>query len=227
MGVDESRMGTIPFAVSVAFEGDAPDGPVNMRRLTPEVERALGYAHNEVKEKINEGRRQRVLESVVIRSRQGDQNAMAIIMGIQSQAKAGNKRAIESEKTLKKVIRHNPPKVIAQFGFDASDTPYVSAATIVVKGPSMSPSALYHKLAEGQDLSHFRFAIAKAVETALKPAFFLGYKSGSEQKAPKERDARCMYMLGHVVACARQLQDFRKTEDIKKHFPVSAWELGE
>jgi hypothetical protein len=197
-----------------------------MRRLSPHIERALGYAQNEVKEKIEENRRQHILESIVIRSRQGDQNAMALIMGIRQQAKVGNKRAVESLKLLKKIIRLNPPREVGPFGFDA-ETPYINAATIVVRGPSMPSGMLYHLLAEGPDLKRFRFAICKAVESELLPAFFQGYKSGTTEKAPQDREQKTMYLLGHVVACAQQLQDFRLTGDIKRHFPTAAWELGE
>lgn len=230
MGVDESHAGTVPFAVTVAFEGEAPQGPLNMRRMPDNVKRALGYAQREVRQRIYVGRQQRMVESIVTRARQGDQNAMAIIMGMREQAKRGNKRAQASLKLLKKVIKQQPARSITTFGYAAivKHNSIESAATIVVNGPSLKPGHLYHILADNYDLSKFRFALCRAIESELLPSFFLGYKRGNRSDVPSDSEHADMYRLGNTLACAKQLQDFRAhTGPISQFFPIAGWELGE
>jgi len=237
MGVDESPAGTVPFTVTVSFEGEAPQGPLNMRRMTENLQHALGLAQREVRGKVIRGRRERMIESIMIRARQGDQNAMALIMGMREQAKRGNKRAQASLSLLRRIIRQRPAKRNVSFGFEekpavkllpAPKSIVESAASIIVNGPTMKPGALYHVLANNYNLKKFRFALWHALEPELRPAFFRGYKRGDSLNVPTDLDEADAYRLGNTLACAKQLQDFRAhTGRISDYYPVAGWELGE
>lgn len=118
VGVAETKLGPVPFAVSVPVEWPT-EGPVDVSGEIPEpISSALTAARPVIKANVDEGRQRLTVENLVLRARQWDQNALAMLGGIRERAEGGDERAILSMRYCREFIRRNPPNKNVVFGVE-------------------------------------------------------------------------------------------------------------
>lgn len=233
MGVDDSQMGPVPFAVAVSVEGEAPEGPVDLNETPSNVADALLAARQNIKGELTKGRIKLIAESLVLRARQGDQNAMAMMAAVRTNAAKGNERAKFTLQLMKGFARHRKPDV--SFGLDQlkSENPYERNAAIVAYGPTLELDKLYLMLANGPDLKVARDEICRAIEPSLQGSFVIAYKLCRDPtkltRVSKafSREERDVARVGFIVGRAHILQSVRNGGKISLLSEPAGWELGE
>jgi len=183
-----------------------------------------------------------VAADVVERARQGDQNAMAVIVMVAKKAKEGNARAQVAFQSLKKYILSHPPgfkklpkanREAFVFLKAANHESDFGAMTEIIPtvGRGVEPACgAAVVLANGQMLDKPRLtAISDA--TGAKKAFVTGFRRGGRtnlnkvlSQIPKE-EMRAFY-IGWIVGFARGIQACREGASFGM-WPDVAWELGE
>lgn len=161
--------------------------------------------------------------TLVRRSRNGDQNAMAIIALVRDNAKAGNLQAILTAKIMKQYIDTHPVTA------DTLDMGYDD----MVPAPAASPHADTTKatairLAQGPKLDTARvtgFLRAAGFGAEEVSSFKHGY-AGRPMRNPDPRIQRAN-KFGAMVSHARKLQEIQAGGSVSKFDPMIGWELGE
>lgn len=89
MGVCESELGPVPFTYHCSINGDVQDGPVNLsdESTNPAVITAIEESKGAIMKTIEDEKMKTGAEQLVLRARQGDENAMAMLTEIGSAAK--------------------------------------------------------------------------------------------------------------------------------------------
>lgn len=110
MGVKSTPIGTVPFSYQGAVDGSVPDGPIDLfSKEHPEtVLKAVEEAKRPIMSAVAGEAMKMGAESLVERSRSGDQNAMAILTLVAENAEKGNKRAKHALKLVKDYIGKHP-----------------------------------------------------------------------------------------------------------------------
>jgi hypothetical protein len=160
-------------------------------------------------------------ENLVLRARQGDQNAMAIICLVRKQA-SRNGKARHAFKQIHQYIKENPPT--NSFGQDvaAKTRPVVFRACIeLANGPPLTNSRIEDIAAsfgEEKERKLFLFGVVKFRNGKLIDN--LTKKVGAEGKPILE--------LAKSVGTARSIQNVRRPNSVISNYsPMVGWELGE
>jgi len=160
--------------------------------------------------------------TLVRRSRNGDQNAMAIIALVRDNAKAGNLQAILTAKIMKQYIDTHPVTIdTLDMGYDDMVPTPTAPATDNTKATAI-------KLAQGPKLDASRvssFLHAAGFGAEEVASFKHGY-AGRPMRNPDPRIQRAN-KFGAVVSHAHKLQAIQAGGAVSKFDPMIGWELGE
>jgi hypothetical protein len=236
MGVADLRSGPVPFTYSTALETPVEEGPIDFgaEELPPEIEAALMKGQGKIKRVIDIERVKLGAEELVIRSRQGDQNAMAILGAISQNAKGGNKRAQLAFKAVHNYIRSHPPS--ADFAGDSTDVEnnmrkietlarpsediFKNAIAYQIFTPSLPMEKAVVIVANGPKID--TQLVQKILSPYPNPEVIEGIRHCRSQVS-KRPDFRA----GQILGRAQKLQTVREPfESFKPMCPVMAWELG-
>lgn len=114
LGVYMSKRGPIPF--SYACQCKAEDGKIDIGgNVPPNVVHALDKGQERIMRDVKKKKLSFAIQSLVERSRAGDQNAIAMIVMIRENAKKGSKKAKRTQRLLEHYVTGNP---VADFGAD-------------------------------------------------------------------------------------------------------------
>jgi hypothetical protein len=107
LGTDRSEYGVIPFGHIEPC--DSPDTAVDMAgELAPEVKQAIDDAQRKIMNRLERQKMKIVGEELVLRTRAGDQVAMALLTSIGENARKGNARAKYSMQIIEDYNRKHP-----------------------------------------------------------------------------------------------------------------------
>jgi hypothetical protein len=218
VGVEETDLGPVPFAVSVPVEW-AEEGPVDFGTEIPEpIAVALDGAQATIDSTIDEGRQKLAVENLVLRARQWDQNALAMLHGIREGATRGDPRAKQSFAYARAFIKRHPPKKTVVFGGESV--------------PTIAPSAMI-RILEEQDNALGRVLCGRLFHNYLSPYTLARVFADSQELEEIRRcvlrgrfeDKDVRIMMGAAKE-ARLLERARRGDLRAWCGPVAAWELG-
>ncbi len=229
MGIQNTPNGPVPFACVAKIEGEeCKDGPVNVgAELSPGVEKALQQAHDSALNDVKSKAMQIKVRDVVMRSRAGDQNAIALIMECRKKAEQGVVRAKYAYDMLCRYIKTHPINKHVSFGQEKPivalktqiqaplDLHYGAAVTGLMNG---SDSVVV--LANGPEITEERLTCICnfCPEQDSFKAAFNGDRSALATQSGK---------IGWFVALARKIQQVRlPSSDLTRFSPMVAWEHG-
>lgn len=237
MGVADLKSGPVPFSYSTTLETPVEEGPIDFGadELAPEIETALLKGQDKIKKVIDIERIKLGAEELVIRSRQGDQNAMAILGAISQNAKAGNKKAQLAFNTVRSYIRSHPPT--SDFAGDSTDAEanlrkievlarpnpdvFRNAIAYQIFTPSLPIEKAIVMVANGPKID--TGFVQKILSPYPNPEIVEGIKHCKSQVS-KRPDFRA----GQIIGRAQRLQKVRDPfESFKPMCAVMAWELGQ
>lgn len=136
IGVAQLSIGAVPFSYDCTVPDGTPEGPFDMNSQGDEaLEECLTKAELSIKHRIEKGAIRVGAENLVLRSRQGDQNAMAMLIAIRRSAKKGSRKARMSLKAIREYIEDHPPSETCQFGFEAKKAVSTALTTHVNNNP--------------------------------------------------------------------------------------------
>lgn len=229
MGIQNTSDGPVPFACIALIEGEeCKDGPVDVGgELSAGVEKALQETHDTALKDVAAKRMQTQVRDVVLRSRAGDQNAIAIIIETRKAAERGVARAKFAFGELSKYIRNHPVSKRISFG---EESPIIALKTQI-----QAPSALHYGaavsglvkdkaaivvLANGPEITPERVScICECCPE--KDSFNAGFSGDRSALATQSGK------LGWFVGLARKLQAVRLPgSDLQAFSPNVAWEHG-
>lgn len=236
IGVTDHKLGPIPFGVSVKLDNPEQEGPVDItKEPSAVVKKALDEAELLIKEKVQEGSLQLAAENLVLRSRQGDQNAMATLAAVKANAKRGSPKAQKALSVIKRYIKKNPNEEPSSFGLDEAlheaDNPYAICAAIVCFGP-LDFSKLMFRLLEMGDLTERLREIPLTYNDDAQGWFKRGYSLSDRPQAFLNqsfhtREHYCASFVGFMCGRALAIQKIRTGAPISKLSRLAGWELGE
>lgn len=240
LGVADLDEGPVPFSYSSALEEATEDGPVDFgaENLPPVIQKALDDSNDSIHNTIEKGKMGMAAEALVIRSRLGDQNAMAMLGAITEHAKAGSRRARVAYGMVRDYIKRHPmTKTQAVFTGDnekivqlaknhlKADDPQRKAASIIVYAPSIHVDRATVLLANGPTLADGKLVRAASESLAQGPrqAFEAGVRN-----CLRATSQNAEYRAGQIVGRANKIQLVRLPESkVSILSPKAAWELGE
>lgn len=233
LGVADFNNGPIPFRYSADLENAVDDGPMDFgNELPPEVESALAKGQEKIQSIIEAKKIKLAAAELVIRSRQGDQNAMAMLGAIRGRAKAGSERAKMAFQAVHDYIRNHP--VTSSFAGDIDKN--VEKITALVKpdhqseilrsiglqifAPSLPTEKAIVLVANGPVIS--KEYVERVIAPYPNAAFMAGVRQ-AKSKISNQPDFRA----GQIIGRAKMLQDIRRPlTSFRPLCPVMAWELG-
>jgi hypothetical protein len=190
---------------------------------------------------------QKASQTLVDRSRHGDQNATGIIVEIRKNRDRGNPQADASYRYMMDYIRKNPPAPQMSFGSegrcpsfqklkkvrDLKGKPY---GRFVVKfvlnmGKNVEDSKLAaHILAQGRAIDWVALRdVLGSTPSQVRPAFRVGYQTPQQinQVEASPVDLKMM-QLGYILGLAEKVQKLKMPDTpISDFSPRMGWELGE
>lgn len=240
VGISDASEGPVPFAFSLPLNADEEiaDGPVDFGKELPgTIENLMPSVRSMIRQSKKDGQVQLAAEDLVLRARQGDQNAMAILAQVQENAKQGNSKARKAFKMINKYIKANPPDERSSFGRDIvrAENPYEKSAIISTHGPVLNPYRMIVFLADDEDLRGRMKDTIASFGSDMEPSFKMGFtlsKSPDEfvsfaNELPSQEDYDAA-KVGFIFGKARLLQIARHPKSGFKSFDErAAWELGE
>ena len=120
LGVAQLRVGPVPFSYDCPVPDGTPEGPLDMNAKGSEpLEECLTKAEVAIKKRIQKGAIKVGAENLVLRSRQGDQNAMAMLIAVRKSARQGSPKARVALKVIREYIEDHPPTETCEFGYEA------------------------------------------------------------------------------------------------------------
>lgn len=233
LGVADFKNGPIPFRYSTDLENPVDDGPMDFGgELPAEIEAALAKGQEKIQSIIEAKKMKLAAAELVIRSRQGDQNAMAMLGAIRAQAKAGNERAKKAFQAVHDYIRNHP--VTSGFAGDIDknlekitalakpnqESEILRSIGLQIFAPSLPTEKAIVLVANGPVISK------EYVEQVISPfpnqLFLAGIKQ-AKAKISNQPDFRA----GQIIGRAKLLQDVRRPlTSFRAVCPIMAWELG-
>lgn len=250
VGVHQSSLGPVPFATSVRVDGEVEDGPIDLTaELSPYVERAMQRCQRPIAGQIEMDTMRLGAEDLVIRSRAGDQVAIATITEVAKNAKRGFARAVKSRKLIQEAIAAVPLRPIDPIVVPRREKRAAQKFASVVVGSEPTEQYAAHVimllptigwrgvvvLANGPSLirSGRMRVVAKGLSNPLeRHAFCLACKhagavdrSARAKMPPKLRHA---LQLGESFGIAQKIQAVRQPGSCISDFDIgTGWELGE
>jgi hypothetical protein len=247
LGVADTSCGPVPLASYADIAGDAEDGPVG--EDAPEnIKTALDAALQPMQKKLAQATMQAGAESLVLRARSRDQNAMAILALIGEQARAGNERAKLAANLVEVYCKKNPgyAPTIGEDGEDSSVHPvlariansrtplYVyplSLATYISHAPPDMRTVVC--LANGPRLTRDRILeiASRLANDDESHSFLSGIENAHNvEEALKVREQVSdsnLFRAGRMLGQARAIQKYRADGKVIGMCADSAWEMGE
>lgn len=229
MGIQETPSGPVPFACIAKIEGEeCKDGPVDVgSELSPGVEKALQETHDTALRDISSKQMQLKVRDIVMRSRAGDQNAIAIIIETRRAADRGVARAKYAFGMLSQYIKQHPISKRVSFG---EEKPIVALKTQI-----QAPSELHYGaavtglainkdsiivLANGPEITDDRI---KCICNCCPQRDNFQAAFGGDRAALATQSGK----VGWFVRLARSIQSVRKpNSDLRAFSPIVAWEHG-
>lgn len=229
MGIQNTPSGPIPFACVAKIEGEeCKDGPVDVSgELSPGIEKALQETHDTALQEVRSKQFQVKVRDIVLRSRAGDQNAIATIVETRKAAERGIARAKFAFGELSKYIRNHPISKRVSFG---EEQPIVALKTQIE-----APSNLHYGaavsglvkdntsiivLANGPELTEEKVTSISQF-CPEKDSFMAGF--GGDRSALATQSGK----VGWFVGLARKIQAVRMPgSDLRKFSSTVAWEHG-
>ncbi len=156
-------------------------------------------------------------EALVLRARQGDQNAMGMITQVKQAASRGVARCKESLAAISAYIKANPADDQSDFGAESKLPKITTAALKMARGPLLT-DAYIRELGTnfGSDEEEHLF-----LDTVGN------FRSLPSPKTIPPEDLKLM-KVSYDIGVARSLQAVRqKGSKISKYSPMAGWELGE
>ncbi len=142
IGVAETDYGPVPFSFSESVTS-APEGPVDFGGdLAESSQDRARFNRKKTKAKVDIAQVRLAVESVVLRARQGDQNAMALLRQVAINAKRGFHRAKFALKIATDYIKKHPIGTGPSFGVEVermlrkARSPEARSATVVALVPT-------------------------------------------------------------------------------------------
>jgi hypothetical protein len=224
MGLVKTRYGNLPIVKHIRVPSDTPEGPVE---ISGEGE-ADATVFGEMQNGADYETMRRDAESQVIRAREGDENAMAMIRAVTEAAKAGSQRARVAHGIISAYIKTHPVKDGADpIGFDPLP-PFVTqshrAAVRLANGPTITGDRFNRMVAAfaGESSRGARIVQFGAEKFQHEDAL-------AEAKAALASHAEAALLeLGKIIGHALALQKVRQPGAPIAAFDKNvAWELGE
>lgn len=240
IGVAETDYGPVPFSFSESVT-NAPEGPVDFGGdLAESVKTALDSIEKKTKSKVDIAQVRLAVESVVLRARQGDQNAMALLRQVAINAKRGYHRAKFALKIATDYIKKHPIGTGPSFGVEVermlrkARSPEARSATVVALVPYVSLPRLVNELFDGPSLRKHMKNIALALPKNERRAFDYGLRTGRDPNIMGEACDKLdpkyyrAFQLGHACKRALLMQNALTPNGRLTDFnPTIGWELGE
>lgn len=230
IGVAQMSIGPVPFSYDCPVPEGVPEGPLDMNRKGSKLlESCLAGAEVAIKKRIQRGAIRVGAENLVLRARQGDQNAMAMLIAVRKKARAGAPRAIAALRAIKIYIEDHPPTETCDFGYEAKknvetalakhvehENPLHYVSAVLTYLPHVRNERAIVLIANGPLVCN---NLLSAVSSSLGgPREEKQFKDGFNGK-PIPSDAA---MIGSIFKKARELQAARRG----KFSPLIAYELG-
>ena len=232
MGLAQLKVGPVPFTYDCPAPDGSTDGPIDMNaEHSKELEECLTKAEHAIQQKIAFGTLKIRAENLVLRSRNGDQNAIAMIIAIRRNAKQGNKKAVMGMRAIMQYIEDHPPTKTCTFGEESqhevanaltkhvdSETPEHYSMAVNTYLPHTSPQCAVVLIANGPLITNdlLRFVSSNFSEREMNQ-----FKHGL---AGDISVSRCCIM-GNIFRKAKELQGIRRGQ-FQFLDPVVKYELG-
>jgi len=232
IGVAQLRIGPVPFTYDCVVPEGTPEGPLDLNQKGSEtLEQCLTDAEKGIRKRIQKGAIKVGAENLVLRARQGDQNALAMLMAIRKNAKAKVPKALVAFKAVKEYIEDHPPTEDVRFGYEIkknmslalakhveADTPMHYALGVLTILPHLDVNRSTVLLADGPLITkNLIDAICKNFSIRQSEQFIAGFSGKYVASKPCQ--------LGHVFRKAKELQALRKGA-FHLCNPIISYELG-
>ena len=252
IGVVNSPAGVFPFAYHLRVPVGVPDGTVNLKHpSTPALKSAIIGAEAPIKRHVTKEALKLAAENLVERARQGDQNAIAMIVMVRKCAQKGRKRAASAFVAIKQYIDTHPvgPLRLVEIGAEpktslvskaanAGNASYAAkvAAFVPTGGSTIEASKLASTvLANGKAITKADVAsVASTFSGKAKEAFAYAYANALTPSVIVQKVLRAgiaekrAAQIGYTLSMAHRLQQARLPNTSISIFNVGAsWELGE
>lgn len=220
-GLVQTKFGALPVTAFIPVPRGTPDGPVTFgedSNLDGQVSARL-YATADYETMRHD------CEALVIRARQGDENAMGMIRAVHEGAKTGKPRARIAHGIISAYIKAHPVKESDSdpVGFEpiaVADLARVRAAVRLANGPTIT----------GERLREIVDSFAGDSDRARRiVAFGAEHHDGAPPPASLRSQAEATLLeMGRVIGHALALQQVRQPGVSLSSFSRDAsWELGE
>ncbi len=190
---------------------------------------------------------QKAAETLVLRSREGDQNAMGMLHTLAQNRKSGNPKAGLAYDYAMAYIKKNPVRKTPNFGACQRCTSFEGLAhakqplkygrTIVAFVVDMGPSS-YDSRVVAHIIARLRPIDTRAMRRLLacvpydvRGNFGPGYRDPhnvqAHQRGLTEGQVKAL-QLGYIMGLAKRIQELDREEiAVSRYSPIVGWELGE
>lgn len=244
VGIEETDLGPVPFAVSAQVFGEISDGPVDFGSELPEsLEEAVERVQVPIEDAVQDGHLKLAVEHLCLRARNGDQNAMALLGGIREAAQNGVPRAQKSLEAAERFLKANPPKQRAAFGLElpefprvdtsilkAAEHPIAKAHAAVALCRNMGPHRMACVLADSADGLR---AVCEHAKRLVDPAvLWQGYRHSrfltalEQARAMLDPETFSVFQLGFALGRSAAILEAKQGNLKPVLTPAIAWELG-
>jgi hypothetical protein len=184
------------------------------------------------------------IESIVIRAREGDENAMALIVSIREQASKGIGKAKKSFALLKNYIEAHPVQLLEiDIGAEAEHSlsilkevgPIVGLPILgeLIKSGNDALFAASVILANGTKLASDKIKEIAISITSSNEAELFSYavcnstRNIAEEAFGLDKEAKKIFYAGLCIGLAQNIQRVRQPKSIISRFaPMAGWELS-
>jgi hypothetical protein len=221
VGLVPSAYGAIPVVSTVRMSG-YPNGKAEMG-ADPKLDRALQATMSKL---ISKGEIETIRSAcadLVERSREGDQNAMAMLAMIRTNAKKGDKRARVSYGLAADYIKTHPSGSAANLNGE----PNMRAAVQLANGPSITKERVQDFVAS------FGYGHTRTKQKRHKQAMIHGIANFGAEVSPDimaklDRIEAGLVELGRTIGMAFAIQRVRQpSAPVSTYSEAASWELGE
>ena len=223
-GLCPTAWGIIPLEYTVPVPMDTPNGPVAAGAEMPEtLNETIAHTVSVLEMKAAKDEQALAAESLVLRARAGDQNAMGMIAMIRKNAERGSRKAQRSVKLIADYIRRHPVEQTNPFGKEPSDESNVlfKACVTLANGAPLSNAriqAMAASMGSEDDEKLFLYAVVNYKKPGLIESLTSQFGEWS----------RKIVELGKNVGLARGIQIVRLPNTPVSGFDAKiGWELGE
>lgn len=223
-GICPTAFGYIPVSYSMTVPASIPNGPVSAGAELPAVlNPPIAHAMKVLEMKASKDEQALAAESLVLRSRAGDQNAIGMISMIRDAAQKGSPRAKRSVQLIGEYIAKHPASETNPFGAEPQKDSNVlfSACIALANGAPLSTArlkAMASTFGSEEDEKLFLYAVVNYKKAGLVESLVTRFGEY----------VRKVVELGKGIGLARGIQMVRLPSTPVSAFSADAgWELGE